>query len=105
MQFPSYNKYLFSCCSAHGFSPRISRYASSIIEILNYINSTNYVTITDQVLIPTDAAGCGIVPGPYVEGMERLDTVLAWKKDNHYTPLQRFTELAEEFVCAKAQAR
>ena len=102
IQFPSYNKSLYSCCNAYGFTPRISRYASSMIEMLNYINSTNYVTILDRVLIPEDAAGCGIVPVPYIDGMERLDTVLAWKKDNRYAPLQSFTDLAEEFVCAKA---
>lgn len=101
-QVPSYSEYLHNCCKAYGFTPNITRYCSSIMEVLHYVNCTNHVTILDRTIIPKDASGCGFVPIPHIDGMEHTDTVLAWKEDNKSAPLKYFTGLAEECVCSRA---
>ncbi len=100
---PGYYEYMISCCRAYGFTPNITRYASSIMEEVNYINSANYVTILDKTIVPEGVAQCCIIPIEHIAGMDRLDTVLAWRTDNNNPALQNYVLLAEEIIGEKAR--
>ena len=102
-QVPSYHDYLMRCCRAYGFSPNITRYVSSIMEAIHYVNSTNYVTILDKTLVPEAVSQCSMIPVEHIGGMEPLDTVLAWRTDNKNPALRNYTALAEEISSEKAR--
>ena len=97
-QGATHTNYITAACQAYGFNPNISKSASSILEAIDYISTTDYVSIMDHNMFPFMAANLKIIPIEWREGMLRMNAVLLWKKDNQNPSLLRFTTLAKNIL-------
>ena len=100
---PSYSAFLNDCCRAYGFEPKLVKYTDSIMELIDYIGTTDYVTIMDRTIFPLTTE-LNAIPIPRRKGMPApLFTILAWNGRSTNPALMRFLEIAEEQLGRKRE--
>lgn len=95
---PGYQTALLRCCKAHHFTPNISKYADSVIEMVQYISNSQYVTILSKAIFPFQSSDLSTFTIPYKEGMPVLKSILAWREDHDNPALHLFTDYAENYL-------
>jgi len=95
---PGYYAALLQCCKAYGFHPNIVKYVDTIMEIVQYVSNNDYVTILSSALFPVPDSKSYSIVIPFKEGMNRLETILAWKENNQNPALSLFVEMAQKYL-------
>ena len=101
---PSFNAYLINCCKAHGFTPNIAKYVSSLQELIHFINISSLVSIFDMALFPLESSDISSITIPFKEGMELpLETVLIWRSGNINPALAAYVSFTSELLGSPVQ--
>lgn len=95
---PRFETSLLCCCKANGFVPRISKYANNVIEMIQYIGNSRYVTILSKGIYPVQSPNVNTIIIPYKPGMPVLESILAWKEDNDNPVLHLFIDIAKKYL-------
>jgi len=93
-----HTNYITAACQAYDFNPNIAKSVGNILEAIDYIGTTDYVTVLDRNMFPVVTSNLKIIPLEWREGMLRMNAVLLWKKDTQNPSLHRFTELAKSIL-------